>query len=559
MGATFLGTPEMRDAEHLMTGESFSDAGSFDYVIVGAGSAGCVLANRLSADPRNRVLLLEAGGRDNWIWFHIPVGYLFAIGNPRADWMFRTQAEAGLNDRVLAYPRGRVIGGCSAINAMIYMRGQAADYDGWRQLGLEGWSWDDVLPLFKQQEDHFAGASSMHGSGGNWRVEETRIHWPILDAVQEAATQIGIPRIDDFNCGDNTGVAYFQVNQKTGRRWSAARGFLKPVLSRPNLKLLTGVHVERLGIENGDARTVVFTRDGQTFSARAEGEIILSAGAIGTPHILELSGVGAGKHIRNAGVDVLAELPGVGENLQDHLQLRPIYKVSNTRTLNVDYQSLFKRVKMGFDYAMFRRGPLTMAPSQLGIFTKSSPDYASPNIQFHIQPLSLDKFGEPMHAFGAITVSVANVRPSSRGSVHAVSPDSRTHPAIAPNYLTTEEDKRVAVDSLRIARKLCAAPALAPFAPQEFRPGVECVTDADLLRASGDLGTTIFHPVGTAKMGAASDPMAVVDTRLRVRGVGRLRIADASVMPRITSGNTNSPTMMIAEKAAAMIIADAKA
>ncbi len=541
-----------------MAGEAMSDAGTFDYIIVGAGSAGCVLANRLSADPRNRVLLLEAGGKDDWIWFHIPVGYLFAIGNPRADWMFKTQPVRGLNDRALAYPRGRVIGGCSAINAMIYMRGQAADYDGWRQLGLEGWSWNDVLPLFKRQEDHFAGASDLHGAGGQWRVEEPRVHWPILDAVLEAATQIGVPRIEDFNRGDNTGAAYFQVNQKTGRRWSAARGFLKPVLNRQNLTLTTGVHVERLGVENGEARTVVYTRDGRTFSARAKGEIILSAGAIGTPHILELSGIGGGARLKSLGVSPVADVPGVGENLQDHLQIRPIYKVSNTRTLNVEYQSLFKRAKMGVDYALFRRGPLTMAPSQLGIFTKSSPDYATSNIQFHIQPLSLDKFGEPMHKFGAITLSVANVRPSSRGSVHAISPDSSAQPAIDPNYLSTEEDRRVAVDSIRMARKLCAAPALAPFAPLEFRPGVECVSDDDLLRASGELGTTIFHPVGTAKMGAPHDPLAVVDQRLRVRGLGRLRVADASIMPRITSGNTNSPTMMIAEKAAETILADAR-
>jgi choline dehydrogenase len=530
----------------------------FDYVIAGAGSAGCVLANRLSADPRNRVLLLEAGGRDNWIWFHIPVGYLFAIGNPRADWMFRTQAEAGLNGRALNYPRGRVIGGCSAINAMLYLRGQAADYDGWRQLGLQGWAWDDVLPLFKAQEDHYAGAGAFHGAGGQWRVEEPRSRWEILDAVLDAAEEIGIPRTKDFNTGDNFGAAYFQVNQKRGRRWSAARGFLKPVLNRPNLTLVTGAQVERILFEDKRAVGVRYMRDGQPAEARARGEVILASGAIGSPQILELSGVGRGDVLARHGVAMVHELSGVGENLQDHLQLRPIFKVSNTRTLNVDYQSLWRRAMMGVDYAFRRRGPLAMAPSQLGIFARSSADYATPNVEFHLQPLSLDKFGEPMHDFGAITVSVCNLRPASRGSVHVASGDFRAAPAIRPNYLSEDEDRRVAVDSIRLARRLCAAKALARFTPEEFRPGVGLQSDEELAKAAGDLGTTIFHPVGTAKMGADNDPAAVLDARLRVRGIAGLRVADASAMPRITSGNTNSPTMMIAEKAARMILEDAR-
>ena len=530
----------------------------FDYVIAGAGSAGCVLANRLSADPRNRVLLLEAGARDNWIWFHIPVGYLFAIGNPRADWMFRTQAEAGLNGRALNYPRGRVIGGCSAINAMLYLRGQAADYDGWRQLGLQGWAWDDVLPLFKAQEDHYAGAGAFHGAGGQWRVEEPRSRWEILDAVLDAAEEIGIPRTKDFNTGDNFGAAYFQVNQKRGRRWSAARGFLKPVLNRPNLTLVTGAQVERILFEDKRAVGVRYMRDGQPAEARARGEVILASGAIGSPQILELSGVGRGDVLARHGVAMVHELSGVGENLQDHLQLRPIFKVSNTRTLNVDYQSLWRRAMMGVDYAFRRRGPLAMAPSQLGIFARSSADYATPNVEFHLQPLSLDKFGEPMHDFGAITVSVCNLRPASRGSVHVASGDFRAAPAIRPNYLSEDEDRRVAVDSIRLARRLCAAKALARFTPEEFRPGVGLQSDEELAKAAGDLGTTIFHPVGTAKMGADNDPAAVLDARLRVRGIAGLRVADASAMPRITSGNTNSPTMMIAEKAARMILEDAR-
>ena len=535
------------------------DAGEYDYVIVGAGSAGCVLANRLSAEPGARVLLLEAGGKDDWIWLHIPVGYLFAIGDPRADWMMRTQAEAGLNGRAIAYPRGKTLGGCSAINGMIYMRGQAADYDGWRQMGLPGWGWDDVLPLFRKHEDHHAGADAMHGAGGEWRVEEPRIRWEILDAVQDAAEQVGIPRTRDFNRGDNFGSCYFPVNQKRGRRWSAARGFLKPVLRRPNLTLLTHAPTQEIVLRQGRAQGVRFLRDGVLHEARARGEIALAAGAVGTPHLLELSGLGDGARLSQLGIETKAHLPGVGENLSDHLQLRTIFEIEGARTLNVDYQSLWKRAWMGLEYALFRRGPLTMAPSQLGLFARSDPRFSTPNVEFHVQPLSLDKFGDPLHAFPAITMSVCNLRPTSRGGVHARSPDPREPPLIAPRYLSTQEDRRVAAESIRLARRICAAPALARYKPRERLPGAQAQTDEDLMRAAGDIGTTIFHPVGTARMGAHDDPAAVLDARLRVRAVAGLRVVDASAMPAITSGNTNSPTMMIAEKAAALMIEDAKA
>ena len=542
-----------------MSSQDFQD-GPFDFIIVGAGSAGCVLANRLSADPRHRVLVLEAGGRDNWIWYHIPVGYLFAIGNPRSDWMYKTEAVPGLNGRSLNYPRGKVIGGSSSINAMVYMRGQAADYDHWRQLGLNGWGWNDVLPVFKRQVNHFLGETEHHGTGGEWRVEHPRVRWDLLDAFRTAAEQAGIKRIEDFNTGDNEGSAPYHVNQRRGRRWSAARGFLKPALGRQNLRLETGCMVEQVLIDNKRAVGVRYRQNGTVKTARCTGEVILAAGSIGSTQTLLLSGVGPGAQLQQHGIPVVLDRPGVGENLQDHLQLRMIYKVAGIKTLNEMYASPLGRAQIFLDYAFRRRGPLTMAPSQLGIFTRSDPGRERANIQYHIQPLSLDRFGEPLHTFPAFTASVANVHPTSRGSIRLKSADPADTPAIQPNYLSTDEDRRVAADSIRVTRQIVAQPALRAYRPEEYLPGeaISSGDDASLIKAAGDIGSTIFHPIGTAKMGLPSDPMAVVDERLRVFGIDRLRVIDASVMPTITSGNTNSPTMMIAEKGAGMILQDMK-
>jgi choline dehydrogenase len=527
--------------------------GIYDYIVVGAGSAGCLIANRLSEDPNMSVLLLEAGGKDDYPWIHIPIGYLHTMNNPRTDWRFRTEAEPGLNGRSLNYPRGKVLGGCSAINGMIYMRGQAADYDHWRQLGLVGWGWDDVLPYFKRHEDFFAGADDLHGSGGEWRVEPPRISWEILDAFRDAAAQTGIPKIADFNRGDNFGSAYFHVNQRRGIRWTAAKAFLRPIRNRPNLRIVTGAQARGLLFDGRRAAGVSLWLGAQAEEARARREVVLTAGAIGSPQLLMLSGLGPAASLAAQGIAVVQDLPAVGAHLQDHLQLRCIYKVDNTVTLNQTANNVWSRIRMGIDYALFRRGPMTMAPSTLGAFARSDDRVASANLEYHVQPLSLDRFGEPLHRFPAITASVCNLRPTSRGSVALRDADARTPPVIRPNYLATQEDRRVAVAAIRLTRRIMSAPALARFAPREYLPGDAVADDAALARAAGDIGTTIFHPVGTCRMGIAGDPHAVVDPQLRVRGVAGLRVIDASVMPSITSGNTAAPTMMIAEKGAALL------
>ncbi len=537
---------------------------SFDYVIVGAGTAGCLLANRLSADPACRVLLVEAGGRDNYHWIHIPVGYLYCIGNPRTDWLYVTEPDAGLNGRSLRYPRGKVLGGCSSINGMIYMRGQSRDYDAWAEAtGDDGWRWQHCLPHFMRHESHWRAETdeawrALHGHQGEWRVERQRLSWEILDAFAEAAVQAGIPRTDDFNRGTNEGVGYFEVNQRGGVRWNTSKAFLRPAQGRPNLQVWTGQQTTRVLLHEGRATGVALrpTAGGPEREVRAVREVLLAAGAVGTPQILQLSGIGPGALLQQHGITVRHELPGVGENLQDHLQIRAVFAVEGTRTLNVIASSMWGKAGIALEYLFKRSGPMSMAPSQLGAFTRSSPERAWPNVEYHVQPLSLDAFGQPLHTFNAFTASVCNLNPSSRGHVRIASPRAEDAPRIQANYLSTDDDRQVAADSLRLTRRIASMPALARFQPREVKPGVQFQTDDELARLAGDIGTTIFHPVGTCRMGRPGEPGAVVDPRLRVQGLRGLRVVDASVMPTITSGNTNSPTLMIAERAAGWVVQD---
>ncbi|PAU71463.1 GMC family oxidoreductase [Vreelandella alkaliphila] len=542
---------------------------NFDYIVIGAGTAGCLMANRLSANPNNKVLLIEAGGPDNYHWIHIPVGYLYCINNPRTDWLFRTEPDKGLNGRSLIYPRGKTLGGCSSINGMLYLRGQARDYDHWAELtGDDAWRWDNCLPDFMKHEDHHrldeggdgdADHCRYHGHGGEWRIEKQRLSWQVLDDFAEAAVQAGIPRTDDFNRGDNEGVNYFEVNQRNGWRWNTSKAFLRPIKQRTNLTIWHSTHVNRLLFEpqDGQPRCVgaELLREGKTLSVAADKEVVLSAGAIGSPQILQLSGIGAPELLQQHGIDVVSALPGVGENLQDHLQIRSVYKVKGAKTLNTMASTLLGKAKIGLEYVLKRRGPMSMAPSQLCIFTRSSDEYQHANIEYHVQPLSLDAFGQPLHGFPAITASVCNLNPTSRGSVRIKNRDPQTAPAIEPNYLSTQEDRKVAADSLRVTRRIAEQQAFAKYQPEEFKPGLQYQSDEELAKLAGDIGTTIFHPVGTAKMGRDDDPGTVVDSKLRVKGVSGLRVVDASIMPTITSGNTNSPTLMIAEKAAGWMMA----
>ncbi|ERL46156.1 hypothetical protein RS24_01149 [Candidatus Micropelagos thuwalensis] len=538
---------ELRDVASIL---------DFDYVIIGAGTAGCLLANRLSQNPDNKVLVLEAGSKDKYLRTKIPVGYLFSMGNPKTDWCYTTEKEEGLNGRSLNYPRGRVLGGSSAINGMIYMRGQAKNYDHWKSEGNIGWGWDDVLPYFKKSEYYFKGADDFHGEGGAWRVEKQRLSWEVLDSFAKACAQSGIPPTEDFNRGTNFGVGYFEVNQRKGVRVSADSAFLRPIRHRKNLTIITNANVEKITFDGKKATGVIFRENKKSghspLHAKAHREVILSAGSINTPKLLQISGIGPPDLLKSFGIDIVHPLQGVGQNLQDHLQIRTVFKLKNAKTLNDTYKSLFGKIGMGLEYLFNRSGPISMAPSQLGVFAKSDPSLDDPNLQYHIQPLSLDAFGEPLHTFSAITASVCNLQPDSRGTVTIRSPHADDNPVIKPNYLSSPTDKDIAAKSITLTRNIFATEAMRKYEPTEFLPGAEHQSPKALSEQAGNISTSIFHPVGTAKMGTGQD--GVVDRELNVYGIQNLRVVDASIMPKITSGNTNSPTLMIAEKAADMIL-----
>ena len=533
------------------------DFGEYDYIIAGAGAAGCVLANRLSADPDVKVLLLEAGNDEKWIWTKIPVGYLYCINNPRTDWCYKTEPEPGLNGRSIIYARGKGLGGSTLINAMLYLRGQQRDYDEWAALtGDNAWGWENVLPEFKKVESHHKGGCDFHGKDGEWRVEQQRLRWDILDRFAEATVQAGIPATPDFNRGSNLGVSQFEVNQKKGTRWSAVRGFLDPVRHRDNLTIVTAALSDKLIMDGKRVTGIEFQQHGQPCMAKARVEVVLAAGSIGSPGILQRSGIGDPAFLQSLGIPVTHALPGVGQNLQDHLQLRSIYKVDGIHTLNQQANSVLGKIRMGLEYALFKRGPLTMAPSQLGLFACSDETVETPDLEYHVQPLSLDKFGDPLHKFPAFTASVCDLRPQSRGHISIRDRDPNTAPRIAPNYLSHEADRAKAAKAIRLTRRIARQAALAPHHPEEYLPGPGFETDEELAVAAGNIGTTIFHPVGTCKMGRDDDAKAVTDSRLKVRGLEGLRVVDASIMPTITSGNTSSPTIMIASRGAQMIRED---
>ncbi len=530
---------------------------NYDYIIAGAGSAGCVLANRLSADPSKRVLLLEAGGKDWYPWIHVPVGYFKTLHNPLTDWSYKTEPDPGLNGRSIDWPRGKTLGGSSSINGLLYIRGQHQDYDHWRQLGNAGWSFEDVLPYFKRSEDQQNGADAFHGAGGGLSVQNMRAKRDICEALIGAAEELGVPRNADFNGAEQEGAGYFQQTARNGFRCSTARAFLNPVKDRPNLDIVTHALVEKVLLKGAKAAGIAISVKGtpRQYGLKSGGELILSAGAIGSPQILQLSGIGPGNLLQGLGIPVVKELPGVGANLQDHLQIRTVYEV-NVPTLNEEINSLFRRMVIGAQYVLTRTGPMSMGASQVCIFARSNPDAETPDIQYHFQPLSADKPGIEMHPFPGVTLSVCQLRPESRGRIEIKSPDPKTYPAIFPNYLSAERDCRTAIDSLKFTRRLVETEALKPFIVREYLPGPAVQSDDELLASARNIAQTIYHPTSTCKMG--SDASAVVDERLRVHGLDNLRVADASIMPTITSGNTNAPTIMIAEKASDMILTDSR-